>query len=139
MPVHIRKHPAFWLLLFALCFVSCQQKPWGESRQNTAKQWQQRNTILTPIIQGVVPGKRDQWDVSHAPEMEGKPAANYQRLLDLADYVRHDPVNNKDTYFYATFFDSRSPSDNENVWYYSFIIVVRENRIESAELPPPMD
>ncbi len=139
MPVHLRKHPQFWLVLFALCLLDFQQKPWGESRQITAEQWEERGNILGPITQGVVPGKRDKWDVSHAPEMEGKPAADYQRLLDFADYVRHDPVNHKDTYFYATFFDSRSPVGIENVWHYSFIIIVREKRIEYAELPPPMD
>ncbi len=139
MPVHIRKYPRFWLLLFALCFVDCQQKPWTESRQITAGQWKERENILGPITQRVVPGKRDHWDVYHAPEMKGKPAKDYQRLLDLADYVRHDPVNNQDKYFYSTFFDSRSPANSENVWYYCFIIVVRANRIESAELPPQMD
>ena len=139
MPAHIRKYPRFCMLLFAFCFIGCQQKPWTESRQITAAQRQERDTILTPITLGVVPGKRDQWDVSHAPEMEGKPVANYQRLLDLADYVRHDPLNKKETHFYYVFFGTPSTTNPDEAGYQIFIIVVRENRIESTELPPTMD
>ncbi len=139
MPAYLRKSLRFSLLLFALCFIGCQQKPWTESRQITAEQRKERDTILTPITQGVVPGKRGHWDVSHAPEMEGKPAANYQRLLDLADYVRHDPLDKKETYFYYVFFETPSTTNPDETGYQVFIIVVREACIESAELPPAMD
>ena len=94
---------------------------------------------MTPIFQGVVPGKREKWDVTHAPTMEGKPAADYQRLLDLADYVLHDPVKKRTTYLYGEFFAPPPEVDKEDAYIQSFIIVVREKHIEYAELPPTMD
>lgn len=107
-----------------------------EHRQITDAQRKEREKIMVPIFNGLV---EDERGVLHAPNVEGKPASDYQYLLDLADRVRHDPVNRKAMYFYPVFFNSPPEVKQEDEYFLGFTIVVREKHIESAELPPPMD
>ena len=141
MPAHLQRFPRIVLYLFALGLIGCPQKPWTEVREITSDQRLERENIMTPIFQELVPGKREKWNVTHAPSMEGKPAADYQRLLDLADFVSLDPVKKRTKYFYVEFFDPPPGVDKEDGEFYfqRFIIGVRENRIEYAELPPTID
>ena len=136
MLAHFRMNSSFEVLLFAICLFGCQQKPFVEYHQITDAERTEREKILMPIIDGLVEDKRG---VFHAPNVEGKLAADYQRLLDLADRVRHDPVNRKTVYFYLQPHNSSLEVNKEDEFFHILTIAVREKYIESAELPPPMD
>lgn len=140
MPTHHRSCLRVVGFLFALCIFGCQQKPWMEHRQMTDAQRKEREIIMVPIFNGLVEEKRETPSIFHVPAIEGKPTAGYQRLLDLADSVRHDPVNQKNIHlYYEKLMSVPSEVNQAEESYLSFIIVTRGNHIESAELPPPID
>lgn len=139
MPSQLGSCTTLVAIVLLLLAIDCRPQSWVERRLLTDAQLAERDKLILPIIQGVVARKRQQWDVMHAPSLEGKLELDIQPLLDLADWVYHDPSKNRKRHIF-TMDPSEADEDGRPIYHMViFIIVVQDEHIESAELPPQMD